>query len=334
MRLAGSMLALLIALAACSASPKVEGVDVPDGFVVGELVTRLDRPTQIALAPDGSLVIAQLAGGERDGTGQVVRVDPTNPSSDPEVLVDGLLAPTGVAIVDGELWVMERNTLTRGPLDGGDRIVVAADLPFNGRSNGTLTVLDDGRVLFDTSGSERDGQVLEGSGRLWTVTAATAPNEYAAGFKHAYAHVDTGGTLWTTEVGDGRFDGEPPADELVAVVPGADHGWPRCVGNNRPVLEYGVDEGDCVDVPRSHALFEAGATPTSVAVAPWDPGTLLVALWNRGVVMSVPRERGDAPHAGTPFLTGIDHPQHLLARDDAVLVVDHGGGRILEVRER
>ena len=43
---------------------------------------------------------------------------------------------------------------------------------------------------------------------------------------------------------EGRFDGEPPADELVAVEPGVDHGWPRCVGDNRPVAEYGHERFD------------------------------------------------------------------------------------------
>ena len=43
--------------------------------------------------------------------------------------------------------------------------------------------------------------------------------------------------------------------------------------------------------PPSHALFEAGATPTSIAVAPWDPDVLVVALWGEGRVVTLPRER-------------------------------------------
>jgi hypothetical protein len=31
------------------------------------------------------------------------------------------------------------------------------------------------------------------------------------------------------------------------------------------------------------------------------------------------------------FLTGVRHPQHLLALGDRLLVVDHAGGRILAV---
>ncbi len=328
------LVALAVAVAACGSpapAPEAADVSVPDGFEVVEVVTGLDGPTQVVVTEDGDLVVAQLAGGERDGTGQVLRIAADDPT-EPTVLVDGLLVPTGVAVVGDELWVMEQRTLTRGPLGADDRVVVAEELPYNGRSNGTLTVLADGSVLFNTSGSERGGGVVEDSGRLWTVTAGGDPVELASGFKHAYAHVvDDDGTLWATEVGDGRFDGEPPADEVVAVEAGVDHGWPRCVGDNRPVAEYGVTEADCADVPRSHAVFEPGATPTSVAVAPWDPDTLLVALWTRGEVVAVPMAPGDAPHAGEVFLTGIDHPQHLVADGDRLLVVDHGGGRILAV---
>jgi glucose/arabinose dehydrogenase len=320
-------------LAGCDA-PTVDGVTVPAGFEVEELVTGLVGPTQAVVGGDGRLVVAQLAGGEREGTGQVVRLDPDDPA-DRDVLADGLLVPTGIAVVGDQLWIMEQRTLTRRPIGGGPVDVVAGDLPYNGRSNGTLTVLDDGRILFDTSGSIRGGEVVEGSGRLWTVTDDGPPEVLASGFKHAYAHVvDRDGVLWTTEIGDGRYDGERPPDELLAVSPGLDHGWPRCIGDNLPVAEFGGTEAGCRDVPRSHAVFEAGATPTSVAVAPWDPDTLLVALWNLGLVVTVPRAAADGPVEAVPFIEGIDHPQHLVADGDRLLVVDHGGGRIIAVSER
>lgn len=323
-------LAITLLVGACG-TPTVEGVSVPDGFSVSEVVTGLERPTQAIIGSDGSLFVAQLAGGERDGTGQVLRIDFDEPS-DPVVVADGLLVPTGLAVVADELWIMEQRTLTRRPLAGGEVEVVADELPFNGRSNGTLTVLGDGSILFDTSGSIRGGEVVAGSGRLWTVRAPESPVEYASGLKHAYAHtVDADGVLWATEVGDGSYDGAPPADELVAVQPGLDHGWPRCVGDNRPVAEYGGSGPACRDVPGSHAVFEPGATPTSVVVAPWDPDTLLVALWNRGEVLAVPRSAASSPHTGEVFLSGIEHPQHLVVDGSRLLVVDHGGGRVLAV---
>ena len=305
------------------------GVAVPDGFEVTVLVDGLDGPTQVVEAPDGRLLVAQLNGGERDGTGQVVAVDPAAPDGR-EVLVDGLRTPTGVEVLDGELWVMEQRTLSRGPLTGGDRRVVLDDLPYNGRSEGTLTAVD-GALLYDTSGALADGEVVDGSGVLWSLVPGEDPTVVAGGFKHAYARtVDADGTLWQTEVSDGRFDGGPAPDELVAVVPGGDGGWPRCIGDRQPVVEQGATAATCAGALPSHALFAPGATPTSVAVAPWDPEVLLVALWADGEVVAVPRG-GAAPVAAAAWLTGIEHPQHLLAVEDRLLVVDHGGGRILAV---
>ncbi len=343
----GAVLALAV-LASCGseddAAPGdasgVEGVEVPDGFVVEEVVTGLDRPSQIALAPDGRLLVAQLAGGERDGTGQVVTVDldverrGDDPVDGPhDVLLDDLVVPTGVAVFDDELWVMEQRTLSRGPLDGGDREIVTDDLPFNGRSEGTLTTTPDGRLLWNTSGDREGDAAADGSGRLFAIDAAGGAESIASGLKHAYAHVvGPDGTLWVTEIGDGTYDGAPPPDELVAVTDGDDFGWPRCIGDRTPVAEYGGTAARCASTPRSHALFPPRSTPTSVAIAPWDDEVLLVALWVDGAVVAVPVAPGDEPHDGEPFLTGIEHPQHLLADGDRLLVVDHDGGRVLAVR--
>ncbi|MDH3299310.1 MAG: glucose sorbosone dehydrogenase, partial [Acidimicrobiia bacterium] len=138
------------------------------------VVEGLTGPTQLVIGDDGDWLVAQLAGGENDGTGQVVRLDPDALDAPPEVILDGLDKPTGVALFAGELWVMERDRLTRGPLDGAvdgaDRIVVADDLPTNGRSEGTLTV-DGDRLLYDTSGRlDADGTPTAGSGTLFAVT--------------------------------------------------------------------------------------------------------------------------------------------------------------------
>jgi hypothetical protein len=48
-------------------------------------------------------------------------------------------------------------------------------------------------------------------------------------------------------------------------------------------------------------------------------------------VVTVPAGAGDEPHAGEPFLTGIEHPRHLLAVGDRLFVVDQDGGRTFAV---
>lgn len=318
----------IMLLAGCTTA--VQDVEVPDGFSVGLVAGGFDGPTQIALAPNDRLLVAQLAGGENDRAGQIVSVSMADPS-DRTVLFDGLDKPTGVAVLEDDVWVMQRRSLWRGPLGGGSLEPVLENLPFNGRSQGTLTATADGRVLFDTSGALSDGMVVEGSGTLWSIGTDGTPQEVATGFKHAYAHVvGPDGVLWTTEVSDGTFDGEPAADEVLEVRPGVDHGWPKCVGDNRPVAEFGATGSACTGVPSSLAVFDPGATPTSVAIAPWDPDTLLVALWNRDVVVSIDTTVL-APVEPQVFATGIDRPQHLLVHGDRLLVVEHAKGRILSV---
>ncbi|MET0143382.1 MAG: PQQ-dependent sugar dehydrogenase [Ilumatobacteraceae bacterium] len=308
-----------------------DGVRVPDGFTVTAVVDGLSQPTQLDVLDDGRFLVAELHGSENEGTGRVLLLDPARPDDAPAVVVDGLLKPTGVVGLGPELWVMQQRSLSRGPLTGGPLTVVLDDLPFNGRSEGSLSVDGEGRVMYETSGTLDGSVAAAGSATLWAVDPGGSPVPVATGLKNAYGRtLGADGTLWQTEIADGTYDGAPAPDELVRVEAGDDFGWPRCVGDRTPVAQYGGTADSCVGSPRSHALFEPGATPTSVAVAPWDDGVLLVALWNAGQVVAVPVD-GTEPVAPEPFLAGVDHPQDLVADGDRLLVVDFSGGRILAV---
>lgn len=347
-------LALLIAvLAGCGSDQEagsLDGIVVPEGYEVSEVVSGLDGPTQIQVLDDGRLLVAQLNGDEGKAVGQVLVVDPE--TGDRQVIADELVSPTGVAAVGDDLWVMEQRRLTHGSLTSGDLETVLDDLPFNGRSEGTLTPLVDGRLLYNTSGSISSGRATEGSGTVWVIDAAAVaggsaadPQPVATGFKNAYARVMApDGTLWLAEVADGTFDGKPAPDELVAVpeaaleaaVDGgptdpADGGWPRCVGDRRPVVEFGGTDERCADTLGAGAVFDPGGTPTSVAVPPWDDSTLLVALWNDGKIVSVPADASGPSVEPTTWMEGVDHPQHLEVDGRRLLVVDFTAGRILAV---
>ncbi len=326
-RLAMVVLVCLM-IASCTASDPERGTFELSSAVVLE---GLNGPTQLAVGDDGMWYIAQLGGGENDRAGQVLRVDPATPAAQPVVLLAGLDKPTGIAVFDNRLWVMERRALSNSELDGTDRVVVVEDMVFNGRSQGSLTV-DGDRLLFNTSGriSERTAEPQDpqqSSGVLWSITAGGVIEPVASGFKHAYAQTrGPDGTLWTTELADGTYDGTPALDELVAVNEGEDHGWPACVGNNRPVVEYGGTPQACAAIAQSQAVFASGATPTSVVIAPWNQATLLVALWVEGVVVAVPTSPGDAPADAVTVFAEAERPQHLVVDNQRVLLVDHAGG--------
>ena len=104
------------------------------------------------------------------------------------------------------------------------------------------------------------------------------------------------------------------------------------LNDNEPVIEFGSTEEVCAALPRSQALFGAGATPTSIVASPFEPDVILVALWNRAEVVSV-RIGDDPPAEPAPFLTGFGSPQHLLSiGPELLLVTDHATGDILSVR--
>ncbi len=304
----------------------------PDGPVGATVVVDgLAGPTQIAEGPDGRLLVAQLNGPEGEPNGQVLEVDLE--SGEQRVLLDGLDTPTGVLWLDDRLWVMERRSLASADWDGtgdaGPKEVLLQDLPFNGRSEGTLTALPDGRILYETSGSVRGGEVVDGSGTLWSFDPATGESEpFATGLKNAYAHATLpDGSLLVTEIGDNIAD--PPPDELQLFSPAEggepdrdpapDGGWPGCPPPQR-----------CPGVSGPVATFPAGATPTGVAVV---DSRALVALFVTGSLVEVDLAdwmEGDEPAASTQVLDGLDGPHTVLARDDGeVLVSEHRSGRVL-----
>lgn len=323
---------LLVVLSGCARDADRSTADSGELREVA-VVTELDFPTQLFVGDD-HWYLAQLSGAENDATGSVLRIDPDDVEAEPLVLLEDLDKPTGVAVFADELWVMERQRLTRGPLDGSSREVVVDDMAFNSRSQGTLTV-DGDRLLFNTSGSLRrldpdNTDPRESSGVLWSIDAEGEISAVASGFKHAYAQTRSAdGTLWATEMTDGQFDGRPAEDEIVAIEEGADHGWPSCVGNNRPVAEREGTEESCASVPNSHALFDVSATPTSIVVAPWDEALLVATLWNEGAVVTIPVAPGAVPHSGTVVYQGVERPQHLAIDGDRLLLVDFNGGRIV-----
>ncbi|MCS6824981.1 MAG: PQQ-dependent sugar dehydrogenase, partial [Caldilinea sp.] len=330
---------ILGALFACSAPelrttrlspPAVSDPTAPPGFTVALLVTGLDGPTQMIAGPDGRLWVAQLNGGENEGKGQVLTVNPE--TGDRRVLLEGLFKPTGIAVHAGQLWIAAGRDLLRALLEAdasvGPPESVFTDLPFNGRSNGTLTVTPHGEILYATTGARLGGAAAPGSATLWALTPQqpSHPRALATGLKGAYGHaIDSQGRIWTTEIGDDPIDDGLPPDELNLVVVGADFGWPQCAGDREPVLRYGGTVERCAATRSPVALFPPGATPTSVAVAPWDETVLLVALWKRGEVVQVKvTPAGDnARGEVAPFLSGLRNPQHLLVwRDGSLLVGD------------
>jgi len=323
-----------------SVTASTTGLTLPAGYRATVVVAGLLGPTQMILGPDDRLWVAQLAGNENDGQGQVIAIDLTN--GEQTVLLANLIKPVGIAVLDNALWIAARNNLLRAPLEGEGSVgapeIVLADLPFNGRSIGTLTVTPDGHLLYETSGARQGNAAAPGSAALWQLDPddPANPRAIATGLKGAYAHTfDRANRLWTTEIGDDLVNGAAPPDELNLVIEGADFGWPQCFGAQEPAQNYGGTAEICQATRAAVAVFPPRSTPTSVVASPWEEDVLLVVLWLQGVVMRVPVTLQGDNASGTPepFITGLQNPQHLLVLEDGALLVSDFSGTIYRVEQ-
>ena len=320
---------LLLFLIGCGGNTTTDEVEVtaraappfavPGGFTADVLPFRFDGPTQFVIDGD-SLWVAELNGGENAEVGRVLRVNLA--TREETIVLENLDKPTGIAILDGDLYVATRNKLLK--YSGETLTTVLDDLPNNGRSNGTLTVSPDGEILYETSGNRRSAD----SAKLWAYDPTTnATREIATGFKGAYAHVyDDAGRLWSTEVADGSIGGETLPDEVNLVIEGGEYGWPRCYGRE-------LAGPDCENVRPAVLTFAPRSTPTGIAVSPFSADTLLVALWVTGDVVRIPvRVAGDgAIGIAEPFITGMQNPQHIVVADDAVYISEYATGKIWQI---
>lgn len=331
---------------ACGGRPPTPdlGVEVPEGYQVEIYATGLEGPTQMILGPDERIWVAQLAGSETGGTGQVIALDRDGPAQR-EVLLEGLFKPTGITVLSDAVWIAAGRDLLRAHLGAGGMLntptTVLEELPFNGRSNGTLTAAPDGRLIYETSGSRFGDVAVEGSASLWSLDPIepSEPRLIASGMKNAYAHTFDGrGRLWATDVADDLVNGGPPPDELNLIVPGADYGWPACYGEQEPARNYSRTEAGCANTQPAVAVFPAHSTPTSVVTSPWEEDVLLVALWGPTEPSVVRVQVGGLEGAVTadvsPFLTGLAHPQSLLVLPDgSLLVSDFESGDVYRIRK-
>lgn len=335
-------LSTALLLAACAApsqtpAPTVApsnnnaGLTLPEGYAASLLVDGLRNPTAMAFgaAPDpltgGSrrLYVAQLNGGENDGTGQIIAIEAGRNIT--SVVAEGLMKPTGLAWFNDALYVVAYRSVLMLNADNGRLSppkTLIADVPFNGRSLGRVKVGPspdpftgeaEPRLYFQSTGGGAGTSGFVYSMRLDGSDMRTI----ARGLKNAFAFTWSlgDGTMYATEIGDSL--GAPPVEEVNVMQRDGDYGWPSCAA--------GIA---CGNTSAPLATFAPHATPTGSA---WWEDKLIITLFGPTDPHVAQIELTKA-NAVSDFARGLQNPIDALVTNEGTLLIMDFAGSVYEIR--
>ena len=326
---------------------------VPEGYVASVFAEGLSTPWFMAVAPDGTLFVAERGGDrvvalpDRDGDGR---------ADDIVVVGTGYQGAHSLAFAaDGSLLVAGETTLFRVQVDGlreRSRSVVLDGITSGGaHTTRTVAVLPDGQILLSAGSSCNvclEPDPMRAAIDILLSDGGTS-RVYMKGLRNAVGvWVDPAtGRAWATNMGRDLLGDDIPPETLYEVVDGADAGWPRCHAGTIVDPDFGGSVG-CDGVAQPAATFTAHSAP--LGLVGWE-GHLVIAFhgsWNRSVkagydLMWLPWDGRPTGHAET-FATGflpagadgaLGRPAGLVVGGDGALYVsDDKAGFIYRIARR
>ena len=286
-----AVLAILVALGACTPAPKV---DVPPEIQISVVAENLDTPWAVGIVPDGRIIIA-----ERGGTVRVVRNGTL--LSEPWLVVEaakggeagllGLAVDPGfagnrfvyVAYTYSDSGGQLVNRLVRVREDAGTGKGVVEKVLLDGipgsanHDGGRVKVGPDGKLYWTMGDAQNSGLAQQLSSlngkilRLNTDGSIPADNPFPGSPVYTYGHRNPQGLAW--QPGSGRLyateHGPIAHDEVNLIEAGKNYGWPEITGD-------GAREG--MMTPVLHSGFDTWAPSGAafVTTGPWA-GSLLFA---------------------------------------------------------
>lgn len=340
---------------------------VPSGFTVSVLVTGLDRPRQMRMAPNGDIFLAE-SGANRI---RVLRAGEATPS----VFADRLNhRPYGIAFYPPGpeprfVYVATEGEVLRYPYRAGDRVAsgkperIIPDVPVGHHWTRDIVFTPDGsKLLLAVGSADNDGEAgMEINARRADILEynpdGTGMRVFASGLRNPVSIAFYPGTndLWTTvNERDGLGDNLPP-EYVTRVKPGGFYGWPWFyIGGNQDPRHKGAhpELRDKVIVP--DVLIQPHSAPLGLAVYTGAQfpesyrGDIFVALhgsWNRAQrtgykVVRIPMRNAQPTGVYEDFMTGFVAGEDsvwgrpvgvAVAADGALLVSDDGSGTVWRI---
>lgn len=229
---------------------------VPNGWTMS-VWARLPKPRLMAWSPEGTLLVSVPS------TGQVIELQPTGAGPQPELLLDGLDQPHGLAFAGNTLYVAESDQVDAYDFAGGSATgqrVVAPGLPdakspdLRGAYSHALksvVVGPDGAVYFSIGStgniSEADRSATPPRATIMRVPPGGGPAApFATGVRNGTGlAVAPDGSIWIANNGrdnapdpDGQvredYVNDHPPEQVAKLTPGRELGWPYCNPDGGP----------------------------------------------------------------------------------------------------
>lgn len=333
----------------------LEDIVLPPGFVIEEYAD-VPNARSLALGEKGTLFVSNRKGQS------VYAVVADDGGMRTIELTDGMNAPNGIAIHDGDLYVAEIDRVTRyadiedhldAPPEGE---VLDIELPSERHHGWRYIGFGPDDKLYISIGAPCNVCDEEGYARIIRMNPDGSDREtYASGIRNSVGFTwhPTSGELWFTDNGrDMLGDDLPPCELNRAADAGLHFGFPYCHGGDLPDPKFGVGK-DCADyVPPAQKLGPHVA-PLGLRFYAGDMfpeeyrGQVFIAehgSWNRskkiGYRITLVRLQGGVPVSYEPFASGWLKGQSVSGRpvdlvvieDGSMLVSDDLSGKIYRIR--
>lgn len=343
-----------------------EALNIAPGFTIEVFAEGLEFPRFIRLTDNGDLIVSNPDSGKIELLRQP---GPGEKAAAPELLLDNLKNPQGMAFHDQWLYFSERDAVHRIQFDHaagttlGEAETLIRDLPYGhahwSHNSKPIGISPDGQ-LFISVGSPCNSCVPEDP-RYSTLMRSKLDGSdlqiYARGLRNSigFDWAPWSGALYATDNGADMLGDDFPPDELNLVREGAFYGWPWYHGENHPDPNLGIEAPELSSYPASPAFkFRAHNAPLGIhfirqteGLAVEDQQSALVALhgsWNRsqldGYKVVKLTWQADSRITAEDFLTGFLTDQGVIgrpvdfaeARDGTIYLSDDLGGRIYRIR--